>query len=145
MRSALPRGSDVLVLNYPGDWLSAQFAEPQFRWLVGDPTLRVRVLTAAPFEQWNRAPCVELIEAGNVLRLRSADSRPALPVADNSDHAFESAPFAPGRVIQTAAMGFEVHVVLGAGRVCDEARFVFPHRLDDYVLLDWRATGGTER
>jgi hypothetical protein len=44
----IPKGARIFIINLPGDWLGAQFAQDQLRVQLADPTLTVRVLTIMP-------------------------------------------------------------------------------------------------
>ena len=63
----IPKGARIFIINLPGDWLGAQFAQDQLRVQLGDPTLSVRVLTIMPgHQEMGRA-------MGYGMRVRSLD------------------------------------------------------------------------
>ncbi len=48
LRSSIPKGSSLLLVNLPGDAIQAQFIEDQFRAQLDDPNLEVLVMTPMP-------------------------------------------------------------------------------------------------
>jgi hypothetical protein len=138
-REQVPRGATVIAVNLPGDWLDAQFAEAQFRWALGDTALRVHVLNTVPMHRLDDPACEWVATGERTLVLRSPNQPRANAVADNRDHLFETALLAPGLVVRSPALGFEVAVVRGNGPVCGEACFTFPRPLSEYLILDMQS------
>lgn len=130
---AIPRGASLFVLNCPGDWLNAQFLEDQLRWVLRDPTLRVRVLTTRGL-QFSAPPRHVTLRVVGPNEFELLGDRRG--VVDRVDNAFELSAMTPGSIWRSPSLGFQVQVISGAGGRCDAARVRTERPLSEYLLLD---------
>ena len=137
---ALPKGSDVLILNLPGDWLAAQFTGSMLRVMLNDPNLNVRVLTVMPTTGSMGADIVTRAEGEHTLYVEGGAERGGIARAPLLDQGLVKFPWLrldAGRIVTKPRVGFEVEVVAGDGDRCSIARFTLPKPLRNYVVLRW--------
>lgn len=138
----VPKGAQVYILNLPGDWLLAQFAQDQLRVQLRDPTLHVRVLTTMPGLETTGAAMGQglRVEALDHHTLRLAGAMGATsrePVMERSRIPFPWRSFASGS--EYTQPGFEVRIQEGDkdhARVID---FEFAKPLSQSLFLLWEA------
>jgi hypothetical protein len=139
LRDRIPEGAPLLVLNFPLDWIAAQFLQPTLRSQLDDPDLEVRVLTFAPTGA--RGEEVDLIP----LDASGLAVRGSAPLLDRADSFFSWISFDPGTVVQREDLGFKATVVEGNGATCSAVDFRFPRAFGSYVLLGFVPGPGTDR
>ncbi len=142
----IPRGAQVYILNLPGDWLTAQFAEDQLRVQLEDPTLEVQVLTLMPgTTQMGRAMGLGMkitARDRHTIRVEGGIRQPyRQPIMERGAIAFPWRSFATGA--QYKQPFFDVHIQEGEPRnsTIIDFRFAEPHS-QLYFLL-WQASPDT--
>ncbi|MFQ5505106.1 MAG: hypothetical protein ACE5F1_09960 [Planctomycetota bacterium] len=127
---SIARGGRVLFLNFPGNWVHAQFFEDQLRVLYRDPGLECRILSLMPVSSgMARGLELERVDA-RTLRVSARG-----PLLDASGTLFPWVRFEPGTRIQGPRLGFSVEVIAGSTTSSSELLFRFREPLDSYVLL----------
>jgi hypothetical protein len=116
----LPESRRLLIVNFPGDWLHAQFFEQQLQVRFGAPELRVRILS----HQWRggrRGTGPTLLRDGErSLELRSNLALTQVPVMLRR---FPWVPMRRGTRVERDRLGLAVEVLAGDGETASDARF----------------------
>ena len=148
------RARTLLLLNFPGDWIDAQFAREAARVQLDDPGRELQVLTLMPPLDRQETYAEGLLwrpsqlrrESPHTLRVTSSGS-----LVDGAGRLFPSVRFEPGVRVAGPRLGFEVEVLGGRGGRANDLRFHFPQPLEDYALVwfeppppspDWFDTPG---
>ncbi len=134
IRGRIEQGAKILIVNYPGDWLGAQFLEAQFRVQLANPSLSLRVLTLAPKQSLGKTLRVAF-RGERSLRVSTSDGS---PVIDSAGELFEWQALAKGREIQGEKLGFRVFIEEGTGKSASALRFDLDAPCRSYRILEWR-------
>jgi hypothetical protein len=138
-------GARILIVNYPGDWLHAQFAEQLLRVHFEDPTLQVRILTVMPLLPTLGAGPETERESEYCLILKGERLRPNLRAGllhrpDESSPLVDGFPWVDlttGTRVTGDRLGFGVEVLRGRAAVCTELRFELERPVEEYTILLW--------
>lgn len=125
------QGRELLFLDFPGDWVHAQFLQDQLRVELREPDLRARVLSVLP----ERATTSDLsVQREDPQSLRIAAPRPLI---EGSHSLFPLSPLATGSRIERAELGFSVEVRRGQKESAAEIVVRFPKPPEHYLLLQF--------
>jgi len=145
VRGQIGKGSHLLLVNQPGSFLRAQFAQEIFRVLLNDPELTVQVLTMMPGQNGTLmlpGDPPPAMGAGIVLR-RSGENN---LVVEGQRHQrvqeYERFPFSwagleSGQDHRTSEL--EARILRGDPRGATAIDFVLPEPTSRYQILVWEA------
>lgn len=135
VRARVPAGATVWLVNLPGNWIDAQFAEPTLRHLLDDPTLPVRVLTLMPrTPTLGRSVAVRRLPDGGVQVASQAE-----PVVLDFPKTLPWHDLRTGTTWSPAALDLVVEVVRGGGELAHALRFRPSESGEVPIVLTWRA------
>ena len=133
LKSSIPKGSKLLLLNLPGYILQYQFIEDQLRAQLDDPDLEVVVLTPMP-ELCNMGAKMTIKREGeNTITLGDTQSSPIMA------RELDQFPWVTlnASSVYRAESGIAIEILDGSEDVCYSLRVVLPHPLASYILLKW--------
>jgi hypothetical protein len=134
IKSSIPEGSKLLLLNIPGDILQYQFAEDQFRVQLADPDLEVTVITPMP-ELFNMGAEMTMIkESKNTITFQ--DTELLTPIMIRGEDPFPWVKFDPVSQYYTKS-GIKIEIADGNDDMCSTLRVILPHSLSSYIILKW--------
>lgn len=129
-------GERLLLVNLPGDWLEAQFAESLVRDLTDDPTARVRVLTQMPLRDDLGVLARIVAEGEHVLKIEGGTQQGRSFPAHVSGPGIFPAIAKPSRPFWREALGFSVDVD-GDGTSAHVVRVTIPEGVAGWKVLRW--------
>ncbi|MEN8255153.1 MAG: hypothetical protein ABFR33_06745 [Verrucomicrobiota bacterium] len=145
VRGEIGKGGHLLLVNLPGPFLRAQFAQETFRVLLDDPKLKVQVLTMMPGQngtpmQPGDAP--PSMGADIVLRKEGknrliVEGQRGQRVQEYEHFPFSWASLEPGREHRTPELG--AHILAGDSLGATAIEFTLPDPIERYQVLVWEA------
>jgi hypothetical protein len=133
LKSSIPKGSRLLLLNFPGILLQDQFARDQLRVQLDDPDLDVTVITTMQgIADMGTNMAVEE-DGENAIIIRNTDFTPIM--AQGQDQ-FPWVSLAAGSHYETES-GIRIEILDGSQNVCRVLRCVSPHPINECILLKW--------
>ncbi|MDH5589837.1 MAG: hypothetical protein OEZ37_07300 [Gemmatimonadota bacterium] len=133
IRDDIPPGADVVWLDFPFDWVSAQFMEQLLRVEFDDPGLKLSILTHVPVGR--DIPERLVLTRPTPVTLRAHRST---GVTSRGESLFRWVDCDPGAVIRRSALPFEATIVEGSEEVCSTVDFRFETSLDEKVVIWFR-------
>jgi hypothetical protein len=133
LRSSIPKGSSLLLLNLPGGVIQDQFIEDQFRVQLDDPNLDVSVITPMPDFADMGASLTVTREGENTIVVQDGEFT---PVMRRGQDRFPWVRLDSSLKYETTS-GIKVEVLSGDEDACDAIRCVLPHPVSKYILLKW--------
>lgn len=138
LRPPVPRGAKLLLLNLPGSFVQAQFAEAQLQVLLDDPSLSARVLTLMPATTYMGAGMRIQRTGPRSFRIRGLKRGDRIdPVLSPGRVPFARVPFETGRTYGSSELGFEVDVLSSSAEGFTGLAFRFEEPLETYTILMW--------
>ncbi len=129
----IPQGAKLLLLNLPGDWLQAQFAQDQFQVQLGDPSIEAIIVTMMPNTPEMGADIMIKKEEERTLLLEGAKGSSIL--ASGTDPIpwvrLDSAMHYKGQ------SGVSIEIVKGQTDICQALRLTLPDAAGKYIILKW--------
>jgi hypothetical protein len=135
-RASVPRGGKVLVLNMPGDWLSAQFMKDFLRVELHDPSLEVTIITMMPFYTQDMGSNIVVRKEGE--DVFSLENKLDTPIMTREDDVFPWVTLEGGDKYADQS-GLQLEILKGDGSGCKALRVVVPRPLSEYVVLKWNS------
>jgi hypothetical protein len=135
IRDRIPAGAEVLWLDFPMDWLSAQFMQETLRVQLDDPELGLRILTHAPEGPAEGGRLILEQRDANTLRT----SRPE-GLVFRQGSLFRWIECAPGVTVERPGLPFTVTVLAVTDRRCETVDFTFARPLDEMVVVWFERT-----
>lgn len=135
---ALRDGRPLLFVDFPGDWVHAQFLEDQLRVDWGRPTVHARVLAPIGPPWTEPAPAV-VMEAPTRLQVRATGA-----LVDRSQQLFPTVPLVDGTRIDGERLGLAVTIVDADGTRARAIVAELPGPLSDWHVVRFRPPAGAE-
>lgn len=145
VRGQIRKGDHLLLVNVPGYFLRAQFAQETFRILLNDPELKVQVLTMMPGQNGTlMLPGDPPPAMGSGIFLRREGTNKLIVEGQDRQRVqeYERFPFSwsslePGREHRTPKLEARILAADSLGATAIE--FTLPDPLDRYQVLVWEA------
>ncbi len=135
-KDRVPEGRTLLLLDFPGDWLAAQFLAEILRVQWKRPDLDLRILTPLPrIRNLGRGLLVSR-EGRKTLRLRSE-----FPAVLRETDGFPWLPLEPGTRRERPRAGLSVEILEADGMAAFDLKFHLDRDLRDCVLLRFVPSG----
>jgi hypothetical protein len=132
VRTQVPKGAHLLLVNLPGGFLDAQFIESVMQVQLDDPSLRVATLTMMPNTPLLGSDLAVSREDERTIKVEAASG---MVMARQRD-LFPWVPLRAGTSYR-ASTGITAEVLGGAGDLGGPIRFTLPEQLEHYVILQW--------
>lgn len=133
LRPAIAKGARLLLLNMPGAWLDAQFAQDLIRVVLDDPTVEPTIITMMPRTNDMGSRVSVSKENSRTVRL---ETLPRLSVVEHHREPCPQVQFKPGSTY-VGKSGIQVDILRGNGITCRALRFTVPDSLSAYLILKW--------
>lgn len=130
-------GRPLLFVDFPGDWVHAQFLQDQLRVDWNLPTVHARVLAPIGPPWTEAAPAVAA--TGTRVQLRAAGA-----LVDRREQLFPTVPLRDGTRVDRAHLGFTVTVVEGDGERARAIVAELPTPVADWHVVRFLPPGGAE-
>jgi hypothetical protein len=132
IRGQVPKGSQLVWLDFPFGWLDAQFMEPMLQVQLQDPELTVSIITQAPL-----TPSQLRLDrmAPEVLRVSRNDGL----IVGQADR-FARTTCHPGVRIERPALPFRAEVVSSRAEECTSVDFQLPLPLEQMAVIWFRGS-----
>lgn len=130
VRSELASEKPLLFVNFPGDWLHAQFLQDQMRVLLQRPQQNVHVLTLLnEDDQSSSGPSLR------ELAPRRLQITGQMDLLDGTETLFPWIDLSSETAVQREALPFSVQIIDGTRQACRELQVHLEEPLDQYLIL----------
>ena len=133
IKSSIPEGSKILLLNFPGILLQDQFAGSQLRVQLDDPNLDVTILSPMPMLGDMGADLFVRKDSENVITVRDTALTPVIAQRDDQ---FPWVTLGTGSMYDTPD-GIRIEVLDGTRTAGNVLRFTLPRPVSNYIFLKW--------
>ncbi len=129
-RDSVAQGKELLFVNFPSNWVHAQFLQDQLRIVLNLPAARARVLTLMP-ESQKADPLIQLRKKGE----RTVEIHATSSLMEHRDAVFPWVSMRPGEQYDLRGMDGRITVIEGDVHRLQTFQVDLPRPLENYLVL----------